>query len=1094
MKSKNQLCTRCLKKWWVNKMKPVKLVMSAFGPFRGVTEVPFSDLGSSGIFLINGDTGAGKTTIFDAISFALFGNASGENRSPESFRSDYAGDDEKTYVELVFQHRNKEYRLYRNPSYRRNKKRGSGTTEEKAEANLIMPDGRVITGYNQVTETITELLGIDWKQYKQIAMIAQGEFLQLLTAGSDKRAVIFRKVFNTQIYESIQKKLRDMANKLKYQCDDIDKRICQYLSGIICNEESIHKTFFEEWKKSMDINQVERLMELLSSEISWDQKAYLEREEEINELKEKVEAKAMEYAKAEQLNKMIADLHEADKEYGQMLQRQEEINQEKNRYQLAEKALHIVKPVQENYLRINKEVSDITKDIEKGKTEKKLLEEEYKILSAKLSEKKEYEPRIEALGKEINRQEEEIKRYEIIDAKIALRSQLQKRKQQMEKAIAEMEDKKQQLTKEQIDLQKEIESFGECDKELLLCENQVESLNHTILQIEKMVKDIQRWNEEKDDLLILQEELKVAESIYRQCNHEYMEKEALFLKEQAGIMASNLQEGCPCPVCGSTKHPQKAVLTEGAPNGDEIKKLKEKAEEAHREMLSAASKSEKQNTRLKLLEASLMENAMLILEGESEVALTMEESKKDHRGILNNELLEHSPMDWISIQTQNQLQEIRLYKGELEEKRKQLLQDTKSKKEYSDRLLQIQEEFRGIDQALSLKKDELSKCSMELSEIFGTLGTLMNDLTYPTKMEAEAALSKLLEEWEQLKSELSLAERALHQCEVNLSSTKAVLEENIRKYANKVIELKKASEGYMDSLKTCGFEEKGTPNEDKYLAVLMKEEELEALRTDIEAYQRRKENLENRIENLKEETKGQSMKDLNRIILEQKQLNQRMEKCTEETRQIYLRLQTNSDIYGKIGEQNRLQEKTRQEFMTISELSKTANGELVGKTKIAFEQYVQAFYFEKVIHEANKRFYKMSNHQYILQRKEEASNLRSMAGLELEVMDFYTGKARSIKSLSGGESFKAALSLALGLSDVIQSFAGGIEMDTMFVDEGFGSLDSDSLEHAIDTLHSLTTGNRLVGIISHVGELKERIDKKIMIEKTVEGSSLKIVQ
>ena len=251
--------------------------------------------------------------------------------------------------------------------------------------------------------------------------------------------------------------------------------------------------------------------------------------------------------------------------------------------------------------------------------------------------------------------------------------------------------------------------------------------------------------------------------------------------------------------------------------------------------------------------------------------------------------------------------------------------------------------------------------------------------------------------------------------------------------------------------------------------------------------------MEEKIKQLQVETKNQEKKDLTQLELELKELDKQKIECEEQINIIYSRLNNNREIYQKVKLQYKEQEKVRQEYITVNQLAKTANGELARKSKIAFEQYVQAFYFDKVIQEANKRFYRMSNNQYSLMRKDDPTNLRSSTGLELEVMDYYTGKARSIKSLSGGESFKAALSLALGLSDVIQSFAGGIEVDAMFIDEGFGSLDSDSLEQAIEILNSLTSGNRVVGIISHVSELKDRIDKKIIINKSMEGSRLEVV-
>lgn len=1102
-------------------MKPIKLVMSAFGPFRGLVEIPFTEFGSSGLFLINGDTGAGKTTIFDAISFALYGNASGENRTTDCFRSDFANDDEQTYVELTFLHRNRQYVVLRNPNYIRNKKRGTGTTEEKPNATLTMPDGRVITGYAPVTEAVTELLGIDWKQYKQISMIAQGEFLELLTADSNTRGLIFRKVFGTQIYDLIQRKLKEKSNKLKSECEEIDKRILQFLDGIICSEENANKAAIDEWKKTKDIHQVPKMMELLLVILSEDQAHYDSKKKVNDQLSIELQKKAEEKTKAEQINNLLAILKRSEEEYQKLMENAEVMKQEEERYALAEKALHIVKPSEDTYLRSKRELMNLNTDVERGKAEKVRLQERLNILLEERKQKETYKPRIEELTAQISQQKTELIKYDVIAEQNKQKTSLEDKKQKLEKLISDLTIKKEALIKEQEEKQTKLDQYANLDKDMILCENQLHRTNETINQLNKLLSDIQNFKAEKEILIHMQEEYKKAEAEYKALNEEYLEMEGRFLREQAGIIASNLETGKPCPVCGSSEHPKKAFITQGAPSEEELKSTKTKLDKAHKAMIVASGRSEKQKTRVGMLEEALQENSIIISEKEvsvktSEVIeLVIEINEEiavgkdveaeydggEASGVKGAKDLSDSNIAELSEMVKDKCQQMVKQKADIEQRSVKLRLDIERKKLCVKRLEEIKEMLQSLDDNLSTNKEQLSQVVNTLSSINATLDTLKKDLKFTSKEEAENAIRVIDEECGKLQKELNLVEEAHRKCELNLGNISAVLADNVNKHDLKMKEYKELKETFKERLVQCGFIEKTASDKatiqaaiQRYKDNLITEDELVALRKSIDLYYKNKENLEEKIKQLKLETKDQNVKDLEQIVEEQKELKGKKDDCEEQISRIFSRLNNNREIYKRVNEQNKEQEKVRQDYLTYSDLAKTANGELAGKSKIAFEQYVQAFYFDKVIHEANKRFYKMSNNQYALMRKEDPSNLRSSTGLELEVMDYYTGKARSIKSLSGGESFKAALSLALGLSDVIQSFAGGIEVDAMFIDEGFGSLDSDSLEQAIETLNSLTTGNRLVGIISHVSELKDRIDKKILIEKSMEGSSLRLVK
>lgn len=1055
-------------------MKPIRLVMSAFGPFHNVTEVSFQDLGPSGLFLISGDTGSGKTTIFDAISFALYGNASGENRTSDSFRSDYAKDDEETYVELSFTHHDKEYVLRRNPGYKRNKKRGSGVTEEKSNATLIMADGRVISGYAPVTQEVEELLGIDWKQFKQIAMLAQGEFLQLLTAESDVRGIIFRKVFGTEVYDLVQKKLRENSNRLKNQCDEIDKSILQYMDGMICSEDSIYNETLLEWKMNKDIHRLPEILECLSLIMELDRSEYEEKTLENKELRLIKDQNVIEMTKAEQMNIKLQELILRKEEHGRVIAEAEVMKKLEMNSRLSEKALHIVKPVEEAYLRLQKEALVLKANIERGEQEKELLEKQFSLRTDELRIKCENKPIIEERRKELHKQEEEAKRYEVIAEQEKEKDTLEKGVAHLSQTIERFVEEKGKHGLEKEALEKELESYGDTERNMVLCEGALEKKRDLLTQLTKLQQNMVQYNQEQKRMNEYQLSYEKSEGSYKEKNYIYMEMEAAFYREQAGLIAASLDDGMPCPVCGSMNHPEKARLTEGALGEEELKAEKLMLDKVRENLQKISNSCVNQRTKVDMLYQGLWESALKALDDAS----TLRED-------MNFAELERAIQDkWRLTGIEEQ---------ELGARLRQLQGEAKQRITCIRKIDEHVAKLKEIEGRLVELKEEMDQKTGALNILVGTIKALKQELRYDTKEEADAAITIIRVECKKLEEELRAAEEAFRDCEQRLTNTKIILGENCRNYSSISDDLKEAVDNFHKKLRDCGFLHEGEIDETAYHKVLITEQELEASKDKLNTYNKKKENLEVRVTQLQEETEGHETKDLVQMSKVQEELERRQHEIEAQINIIHRRLYINGDVIRKVEAQMDQQIKVRQEFLMISELSKTANGDLSGKSKIAFEQYVQAFYFERVIHEANKRFYNMSNHQYVLQRKENPSNLRSSTGLELEVMDYYTGKVRSIKSLSGGESFKAALSLALGLSDVIQSHAGGIEMDAMFVDEGFGSLDSDSLEQAIMTLHSLTTGNRLVGIISHVNELKERIDKKIIIEKSMEGSSLKVI-
>lgn len=1040
--------------------------MSAFGPFKTKVEIPFDEFGNSGLFLVTGDTGAGKTTIFDAISFALFGNASGENRTTDCFRSDYSGSEDKTYVELTFLHKNKTYCVVRNPLYMRNKLKGGGLTQEKAGATMTFPDGSIISGYHPVTEAIISLLGIDWKQYKQIAMIAQGEFLQLLTADSTERGLIFRKVFGTQVYDEVQKKLKMNANTLRNQCEDLDKSILQFLEGIACDAENVHYKAIMDWKEVKDIHQISKIMEILALLLEADKQRYKSEHKNSELLQAKINEKSVEHTNAIRDNQMLFQLKNAELDYETLLLSKQEMTEKQTFIKAARNALYTVKPSEDIYLRSKSEYIKLCEDITHQTEVIEKSEESLSYFRLMWKEKEADEPKINELMVNIRRQEEELKKYQLVVALESEKTTLYEKKLQLEHYNNKLRHDKEQFITEQDKKKKELEHYQNPERDILDCRNKIVAQDALRSRLNRLIEDIESLFKEEQNLHKLQEIFKKAEENYQIQHNHYLKAEALFYREQAGILAETLKEGIPCPVCGSVQHPQIAEKTNGAPSEDQLKNRKNTLDALQQKFITTGNQCGNQKTVVEMLKKQL------------QVSVT---------DLLNNE--EEMQPENLYRTVKDKLEKENSILLELKNTEKKLETICNLKNECSTRLLKLSEELSNLENSLSNTNEEILQIANQLHLTEGKLVTISSDLQFTTMEEANKALDADKKECIKLQESLQKAKTDLQNCEVLLSNQNAVLEDNRKKLNKKKTELKQEEETLKERLIQNGFE-----SLNEYHKCLISEAELESLINTIEIYQKSCDNSKLQIAQLKRDTLHIVKKDLSEIEEQQRELEKQKAESDEHMQKIYSRIKINSDTLYKANEIYKQQEDVRAEFLVVSNLSKTANGELSGKAKIAFEQYVQAFYFNSVIREANKRLYKMSNNQFILRRKEDPSNLRSATGLELEVMDFYTGKPRSIKSLSGGESFKAALSLALGLSDVIQSFAGGIEVDAMFIDEGFGSLDSNSLEQAIETLSVLTMGNRFIGIISHVSELKERIDKKISIEKGMDGSRLSLIK
>ena len=915
-------------------MRPVKLTISAFGPYSGVTEIDFSKLGTGGLYLITGDTGAGKTTIFDAITYALYGSPNGSTREVSMLRSKYADPSMSTQVELIFSYYGKEYTIRRNPAYERSKKSGTGTTTQTANAELIYPDGRVITKVREVDEAVREIMGIDRSQFCQIAMIAQGDFKAILTADTDKRIEMFRKIFQTEKYYSLQDQLKRMESSADTECKSIRQSISQYIDSILCGEDDLN--FIEVQKAKKGELTTEDTLSLLKKIIAEDKSA------------------------EENLSSQKAAL-------------QSQLDTVKIRLQEAQQVAKAKKSLKDNI----------------SNTDSQLLVE--KQAAQNLEEEKEKQPQIQKLTEEaakikamlpdygtLSSQQEKL---DNVSAALTIKTDEQKK---LGITIHDLDGEISCLTKEQADLL----NTGE---EKLQLENEQAALQDLVQKLGKLhtcIEDLSGAEKAYHNAL---EDYQQKDRKAKELNVLFRDKNKLYLDAQAGILADTLKENQPCPVCGSTVHPHIAQAPDSAPTEDELEDLESQLSEADRESSEAREC------------AGSLKGAFC----EKEIAV-----KNEIHNLLGDIPLKDA-LPVLEAKQNEITASITVCGKKLAEAEKKI-----ARKLEIERTLPLkQESLENAKTKESNLKEEIAAKKTELASLQESIHNLRTKLTFESENEAKSEMNRLAECALKIKNDYETAQKKLTDCGNVLASLRAAKGEILKQIGQH-------------------------PD------------------IDMDA------------ENAKQDT-----------------LSKTLDNMETEIQNIHSRRTVNDGLLQNIERKSGDLITSEHQYSLIHSLSNTASGKIQGKDKIMLETYIQMHYFDQIIQKANTRLAIMSSGQYDLVRRQDSANKRSQSGLDLDVLDHYNGSQRHVGSLSGGETFLASLSLALGLADVIQDSAGGIKLDTMFIDDGFGSLDEEVLSLAIKALTSLADNSRLVGIISHVEELKYKIDRQIVITKDKTGGS-----
>lgn len=915
-------------------MRPLNLTMSAFGPYAGVQTLDMAQLGSEGLYLVTGDTGAGKTTIFDAICYALYDEPSGASRDARMMRSTYADVDTDTYVELTFEHMGKTYRVRRNPSYERRKKKGEGTTLQDAAAELYLPDDSVIANRTKINSYLQELLGVDREQFSQISMLAQGEFKELLVADSGDRQKIFSKLFHTSRYFVLQKRLQDETRRLQNERDDMKKSIEQYISGIVCGEDDPLGLSVQKAKDGQ--MPVDEVLTIISRLIETEQTRTASYEKQIGVLETRIGELDTLIGKAQQTERARIQLEKAKSELANSQNGKAAAEAELNK---TKEALPETEELQRQAAVINNELPDYGKLDDKRKN----IADEERLL--------------------------------------------QKQNEQAEKGRTLVADKQKIIAQ----LKQEQAKLADAGEKMALLMASREKMSDAVDYLNGISRLLAEYSKRKQAVDKAQKQYLLDNEMYTRKQDMYEHMSTLYRNAQAGILAKDLKDGQACPVCGATEHKHLAELPNEAPTEAQLEDAKKDADKTRDRANASATDAKVKLASVTEIKNSIIEQAGKKFDAPDDIDGLPEKVEKNV-GYYNEKI----------VDTDRQI--------DAERKR------VSRRDELAAKLPQEEEAFAGMQVKLAELEKNISALTAKIVSDREQMTELAAGLRFKDRSEAEKQMNGIVARAQKLQGAFEIAEKRY----------------------NGVIQNIKTLEGQIKALTDT----------------LKSAEKLELAKL--------------------EDDKNVARNELGRIRLLMQDGNSRIR--ANETAMV--------NISRKSDELSAKEKK----YVSVKSLYDTASGNVSGKNKINLEAYIQMSYFDRIIQRANLRFLKMSDGQYELGRVTDSSDKRSQIGLDLCVVDHYNGSRRDVKSLSGGESFMASLSLALGLSDEVQASAGGIQIDTMFVDEGFGSLDTEkTLPQAYKALVSVTEGRKLVGIISHVTELKEKIDKQIVVEKDRTG-------
>ena len=1060
-------------------MRPVYLEIEAFGPYAGRETFELEKLGSRGLFLITGDTGAGKTSLFDAICYALYGEASGGLRDSAVLRSDYAPPGLRTSVLLRFEHNGLLYEALRGPAYEREKLRGGGTTRQPGFAELRPPEGRTVTGEKPVTKAVEELLGMDAGQFRTLSMLPQGEFMRFLNAKSDDRAAILRTLFSTGRLSRLQDVLKRRARESRERLDAQSADILRLMSMAAADERRAED--FAALVRAGDAERLPELLALADGQQADDAARLAALDGGLKALRESLEKGRLRLHVAQETARLCGERERLTAESEALRQRGEEREALRVRLGQAEAALR-VRPQFEDRERARQALGQASAARRAGDEALAALEAKTGALRLAAEAAERRLPELEGLRRQQAVMEEERLQY-------AARDRLRARVEELGAGI------------------------GGLERALLL-------------RVCGQYEDAQAAGKRA---LAASADFRRANAALYALGQECAEQERRYWANQAGELAGRLEPGAPCPVCGSREHPAPAAAQEDAPGREQLEALRARLDAARAQVQEQSAQA-----------AVLRQSALAAWRGYREAAVSLltslpvapETARAFGRltgGISTEENAASSEERSVPFEEKPAPDEetgaSREEKGGASSEKPVLFTERTALP--MENGLASGAVCGGADAASPQERPALPGCEPQGTDfdhcLLGCVRAEAGRRPRTVNARIDRADERQLQVW------LRDASDKLASCRASLEGIRlryASLDEAERARAQLLAqiagledELRRASDGYAAHLRALeGARASGTERRDAERSAQERERSASAalaaaldgngfpdeaayrqaaqlqadgLRERLDAWARREVELQTRLERVGAELEGREPEDvaaLETALREQQEQASAQERAREA---VVGRQARNEAALRELRLAWKRRPALREAAQAWKNLSDTANGQASGAAKVRFEQYVQAAYFEDVIDAANLRFEQMTDGRFELRRHDDPS-AKTNTQLDLDVLDNNTGRVRPVRTLSGGESFEAALSLATGMADVVSREAGGVRIDTVFIDEGFGSLDSRAVELALAALRRLGD-DTLIGVISHVEALREQLPRQIVVEKSSAGSHARLL-
>lgn len=1021
-------------------MRPQTLELAAFGPFKKEQTIDFTRFNQQDLFLITGQTGSGKTFIFDAIMFALYGDTSGGKRGKDELVSQYVEDGTPSYVNLSFIHQSGLYTVKRLPAQYSLTKTSRVKKNQDSESVEIYKESTLVSStLKEANIYIKELIGLDANQFRQIVLLPQGEFRRFLSSSSREKEVIFQNIFHTKDLHALQEKLKERQKVLKeaYQEIEIGKRTAI---------DSINLDNFNRLQKAIDLNDSLDIIDELNKAVLEDDAKIKENTETTSKINEiiKQNERLLELAKT----KVNLDALER-----KLKNDEEKHKTNKDVIEKHDKAVEL-KILENDYKQKVDRVKKGDQIISELKCGHKTLTKEVETAESTFNESKAAFDKIESLQAEVNQLNDKLSVFEKLTK---YQNEIKDKEDKVKILEFTIEDNKKNESKNKEDIETINQNLSEIDAESSVLNDLQQSLRELENNQEKWEKRDETFKQLDQTIernTIALEDYQVKEREHKESSERFQTASRHFRMNQAGILAQSLEEDDPCPVCGSLDHPNVATLNEDAISEEAL------------DQLEAITIHSQQKVNAALIEVTRNKETMNRLSDELDVNEENVAQTKDAHQSRQKEL----KTELVDIKEFINTKEKFINTKPDKEKRKQDLLNKEAilAQEISASEALIKEHDATIEQVNKNVEEELEKVREDSKEaVQKSKETLEANIK-----SAQRNYSDAKDEWNDLKSKLNTTIATLETEKKNLDERKS--------------EAETASKTFKEALENSGLDESfgdGVLSDDGYND---KSHAIKTFERQQAIYEDKRKENDKALSEVEEKIEAETYYK-EKII----QLNKEKETLQLERDTVNGRLSVNQSSLEKLQNFKTQNAELDESYRIASKLAEKANGD---KTTdyISFERYILGIYFDEIIHAANLRFSEMSNQQYYLLRSDESKG-GGAKGLDLDVMDQYTGKSRSVNTLSGGESFKASLSLAMGISDVVQNMNGGISVDTLFIDEGFGTLDPEALDEAIEALIELNTSGRMIGIISHVEDLKERIPAHVEVEKTQEGSLVKTV-